>query len=62
MKQMANRALFGLPFNPEDEGDMFLRYVGRFSANYMAIYPQEIELFITTAVRTSNPSLGLFVG
>jgi hypothetical protein len=30
--------LLGLIFDPEDGGDMFLRYVGRFSTVYMALY------------------------
>jgi hypothetical protein len=32
--------LLGLLFYPEDGGDMFLRNVGRLSANYTALYPR----------------------
>jgi hypothetical protein len=45
-------ALVSCFFNPENGGDMFLRNVSRVSRVYKAIH---IELFITTAVRTSNP-------
>jgi hypothetical protein len=41
-------------FDPENGGDMFLRNVGRLSTDYTASYPKKIELFITTAVRTSD--------
>jgi hypothetical protein len=40
--------LLALFFNREDEGDMF-------SANFQWT-TQKMELFITTAVRTSNPA------
>jgi hypothetical protein len=39
--------LLGLFFDPEDGGDIFKRLYG--------LVPQMTELFITTAVRTSNP-------
>jgi hypothetical protein len=40
----------------EDESDMFLRNVGCFSTDYTALYSRRQEFFITTAVRTSNPT------
>jgi hypothetical protein len=43
-------------FDPEDEGDMFLRNVGGLSKDYTVLYPRR-QLFITTAVRTPNPTL-----
>jgi hypothetical protein len=43
----------GLFFNPGDRGDMFLWNIGRLS---MGVISQKIELFIITAVRTSNPT------
>jgi hypothetical protein len=42
--------LLGLFFEPEDEGDMFLRNVGSLTTDYAALY------LITTGVRTSNPT------
>jgi hypothetical protein len=43
-------------FDPEDGGDMFLQKVAlAFNRLHGLIY-QKIELFITTAVRTSNPT------
>jgi hypothetical protein len=44
MKQTASRAgaglFFGLLFNPEDGGDIFLRNFGSFSTDYIALYPR----------------------
>jgi hypothetical protein len=48
-----------LLFNHED-GGMFPRNVAWFSTDYMALYPRRKELFITTAVRTSNPNENSF--
>jgi hypothetical protein len=48
--------LFDLFFDPEDRCDMFLRNVGFILKDYTALYPM-IELFINTAVRTSNPAI-----
>jgi hypothetical protein len=36
---------------------MFLRNVDCLSADYIGLYPQKIELFRTTAVRTRDPAL-----
>jgi hypothetical protein len=49
----------GLNINPEVVGYIFLRNVCRLSADYTVIISQYIELFITTAVRTSNPANSL---
>jgi hypothetical protein len=46
--------LFSL-FDPEDGGDMFQWNVSWLSTEYMALHPRRI--FITTAVRTSNPKI-----
>jgi hypothetical protein len=46
------RALF---FEPEDGGDVFPRNVGSLLTGYTAL-SQNIELFITVAVITSNPT------
>jgi hypothetical protein len=43
-------------FESEDGNDIFLRNVGWLSTKYMASYPKEIELFITTTVKTLNPT------
>jgi hypothetical protein len=43
--------LLGLFFDPENDGEMLLRNVGRLLTNYI----QKLQRFITTAVRTSNP-------
>jgi hypothetical protein len=46
---------------PEDGSDMFIRNVGCLSTDYTALYPTRQQLFITTGVRTSNPTnLSLF--
>jgi hypothetical protein len=45
--------LLGFFFDPEDGGDMFFENISWLSVDYMALYP---ELFITTAVRTSDPA------
>jgi hypothetical protein len=47
--------LLGLFFDPEDGGDMFLQNVLTFNGLHGVIF-QKIELFINTAVRTSNPA------
>jgi hypothetical protein len=43
--------LLGIFFCPEDGGDMFLH----------SVISQKIELFITTAGRTANPTIKVFV-
>jgi hypothetical protein len=48
--------LISLLFDPEDEGDMFLRNVGCLSTGYTALYPRT-EVFITTPVAASNSAL-----
>jgi hypothetical protein len=47
--------LLGLFFDPEDRGDMLLWNVSCLSMDYTMLYPTR-KLFITTAVRTSEPS------
>jgi hypothetical protein len=47
--------LVGLFFGPEDVGNIFFLMVG-FSGLH-GIMSQKIELFLTTAVRTSNPTI-----
>jgi hypothetical protein len=42
------------PFDPEDGGGMFFNRC--LSTDYTALYPRRLELFITTAVRTSGKS------
>jgi hypothetical protein len=42
--------LLGLFFDPEDGSGMFLRNVGQVSTDYKTVF------FITTAVRTPNPT------
>jgi hypothetical protein len=46
--------LLGLLFRPEDGGNLFLRNIGSVSQDSTAVL-QKMELFIATAVRTSNP-------
>jgi hypothetical protein len=44
-------------FEPEDGGDIFLRNVDELTFNGLhGVISQKIELFIPTAVRTSNPN------
>jgi hypothetical protein len=44
--------LFGLFFDPEDEGDMLLRNVGWFSTDYTALYPRRYNtLWIRKTIR-----------
>jgi hypothetical protein len=47
-------------FDPGDWGDMFLRNVGWLSTDNKALYTHKIVLFITIAVRNSNPTCKLF--
>jgi hypothetical protein len=42
--------LFGFLFKPEDEGDRYL------PNTLQGLICQKIELFVTTAMRTSNPT------
>jgi hypothetical protein len=58
VKQVESRVLIDLFFDPEDGGKMFLRNVFDFNGLH-DIISQYIELFITTALRTSNPTCGL---
>jgi hypothetical protein len=48
--------LLGLFFDPEDGGDIFLRNIGLTFNGLHGVISPKIELFITTAVRTSNPT------
>jgi hypothetical protein len=48
--------LLGLFFDPEDGGEMFLRSVGRLLNGLHGVISQKKALFITTGVRTSNPT------
>jgi hypothetical protein len=43
-------------FYPEDGDDMILRNVRLLSKEYTALYHRRQILFITTAVRTTNPT------
>jgi hypothetical protein len=43
-------------FEPEDGSDMFLRNFSLLFNGLHGFVSQKIELFITTAVRTSNPT------
>jgi hypothetical protein len=45
-------------FCPEDGGDMFLRDVDFTFNGLHGVISQNIELILTTAVRTSNPAPG----
>jgi hypothetical protein len=56
MKQATNRLLF----DPEDRGYMFLWNFGCFSG-LRGVISQKIELFIATAVRTSDVTFALKV-
>jgi hypothetical protein len=51
--------LLGLLFNHEDGGDMFLLSVRWLSMVYKVLISQEEELFIVSAMRTSNPTFTL---
>jgi hypothetical protein len=42
-------------FDPEDGSDMFSLNVGCLSMDYKFVISKKIELFINTAVRTSDP-------
>jgi hypothetical protein len=44
-----------LALDLEDVSGMFLRNVRLLSMEYTAVYPKRQSLFMTTAVRTSNP-------
>jgi hypothetical protein len=48
--------------NPEDGGDMFLRNVALTFRGLHSIISQTAKLFITTAVRTSNPTCVFRIG
>jgi hypothetical protein len=48
--------LLYLFFDPEDGSDIFLRNVGWIFIGLHDVISQKTELFITTAVRTSNPT------
>jgi hypothetical protein len=48
--------LLGLFFDPEDGGDMFPQNVYLTFNGLHGIVSQKRELFITTAVRTSDPT------
>jgi hypothetical protein len=56
-----NRAVFqagfllDLFFNPENEGDIFLRNVGSFN-RLCYVISQKTELFRTIVLKTSNPT------
>jgi hypothetical protein len=63
MKQAAKQSyrlyagfLLGLFFDPEDVSNMFLQNIGLLSADYMLLHYRSQEHFITTAVRTNNPT------
>jgi hypothetical protein len=47
--------LLGLFFDSEDGGDMFLRNIGYLSTGLHGVISLKLELFISTAVRTSGP-------
>jgi hypothetical protein len=49
--------LLGLFFDPEDGGDTFMQNASLLSLDYMNVISQKTKLFVTTAVRTSAPSL-----
>jgi hypothetical protein len=51
---VASRALLATCY-PENGGEMFVRNVGLTFNGLHAVISQKIVLFITTAVRTSNP-------
>jgi hypothetical protein len=49
--------LLSLFFDPEDGGDMFLRNFGFTFNGLQGVISQKLILLITTAVKTSNPTL-----
>jgi hypothetical protein len=49
--------LLDLLLDPEDGGDMFLRYVVLAYTGLHSNISQKIEFFITTTLRVSNPVL-----
>jgi hypothetical protein len=51
--------VLGLFFHHEEGGYKFLRNVGCFFNGLHGVILQKVELFVTTAVRTSNPALYL---
>jgi hypothetical protein len=46
--------LLDLFLDPEDGGDVFLRNIGWFCKGLHGVISQNLELFITTALKTSN--------
>jgi hypothetical protein len=48
--------LLGLFFDPEDGGDMFLKKRRLTLNGLQGVISQKMVLFITAAVRTSNPT------
>jgi hypothetical protein len=54
---MTNAGLF---FEPEVGGSVLLRNVGLLPADHTALHPRR-EVFITTAVRTSNPTFKIII-
>jgi hypothetical protein len=42
--------LIGLPFNPEDVGDTFFRYIGWLSPDYMALHPRKYNSSLTILI------------
>jgi hypothetical protein len=55
--QLHGGFLRGLLFDPEDGSDMFLQNVSWLWLDYTCVISQKLELFITTVMRISNPSL-----
>jgi hypothetical protein len=49
------RYLFGLPFDPEDGGSMFLRNISEIYTGLHAVTSQKIVRFIVTVEITSDP-------
>jgi hypothetical protein len=43
-------------FKSGDGADMFLQNSSSLSVDYSVLYPQEVQFFITTTVRTLNPT------
>jgi hypothetical protein len=46
--------LLGLLLDCDDEGNMFLRNVGKHAADYTDLQPRRLELFMVTMVKTSD--------